>query len=227
MKKKATEGLGIFAVGLGQGFYLILLSILSLPQYLRYPKLIIIDGILFYYYNTAFSGSKSQKEKSETNRPFPDLTDGDTPYVTLSQAFRYIPIRPKSVFVDLGCGKGKIVLFVALKYGIRSIGIDVMPTYIKVATYLAKKFKIKKAEFIEANFLEMALDKGSIFYVTPTCFSKESKKELLFKLGNLRKNTIVISSTFPIKHPSFKVKKKLKVLYSWGKGQLYIQKKTI
>ncbi len=65
-------------------------------------------------------------------------TDGRIPYVpsgwrSLPSALRHIPVSEDDVFLDLGCGKGRVVLQAAERPFKRVIGVELSPELIAVA----------------------------------------------------------------------------------------------
>jgi SAM-dependent methyltransferase len=65
-------------------------------------------------------------------------TDGRIPYVpsgwrSLPSALRHIPVSDDDVFLDLGCGKGRVVLQAAERPFKRVIGVELSPELIAVA----------------------------------------------------------------------------------------------
>ena len=57
----------------------------------------------------------------------------------LTKIFYNINIKKNDIFYDLGCGSGKINLYMALKYNIKSIGIEIIEERINVAKSIEKK----------------------------------------------------------------------------------------
>jgi SAM-dependent methyltransferase len=87
-------------------------------------------------------------------------TDGRIPYVpsgwrSLPSALRHIPISEDDVFLDLGCGKGRVVLQAAERPFKRVIGVELSPELIAVAQenlHAARpKLRCQDIELIEAD----------------------------------------------------------------------------
>ena len=78
-------------------------------------------------------------------------------YATLDMLKKH----PEWNIVDLGCGKGRIVNFVSRRYGIKAVGVDIVPKYIQVASKLASKYNLANISFncmISAHSPEMNLN---------------------------------------------------------------------
>jgi SAM-dependent methyltransferase len=64
---------------------------------------------------------------------------------TVEELLRALPITPaKTVFVDLGCGKGRTMLVASAMGFMRSIGVEHSPSLAAVARHNADIFKAKK-----------------------------------------------------------------------------------
>ena len=203
----------------------ILIFLRQLPIYFKFPKLFFLDFFLSYYFLFFYTDKAYFQEQIKTDLPQPDLTYGELPYDAFSQVLRHIRISPKSVFVDLGSGKGKLAFYMHLRYQIRAIGIEVIPTFVKACRAVVTHYNLKKISFIQNNYLTMNLQKGTLFFVSTTCLSNDSYRTLISRLTQLRVKSIVISTSQPLDHPDFKLAKTVPVTFSWGKGTVYIQKK--
>lgn len=197
----------------------------NIPNYLSTPAIISIELTLFYFYQLFYPKGKYLKELHDSGWSPPELTYGETPYSTLERALKFIPIKKSDFFVDLGCGHGKLVFYMNLKYKIKSAGIDLIPTFITVASKLAEKRKLKKIKFQKKDFLKLRYPRATIIFVTCTCFQKKNLIALTKKLETLKKGAHVISISAPIKSRQFKKVTKFKAPTSWGTSEIYIQKK--
>ena len=83
----------------------------------------------------------------------------------------------------------------------------------------------KNIFFMNQDLLEAPFRKGTLFLVSLTCMSQETLKGLLSRFSECRKNTIVLTTSAPLNHLDYKLKKTLVVSFSWGKGHVYIQQK--
>lgn len=205
------------------GFYLFLRAV---PYYVRIPFLLDLDFFYFYYYHVFYNFARYTAEKGKTNiTDIGELTYGETPYYSLVKIFKYIPVKPSDVFYDLGCGRGKLVFFVRKYYKLTSFGVDIIPTFIKVANRFATLKKVDKVAFFEANFKKFDFSKGTIFFIAWTCLNEPTVKSMILSLLKIPSGSYVITTSFPIKHECFKVVKKLRVNYSWGRGNLFLNQK--
>ncbi len=195
--------------------------------YLRYPQLAKVSLVMWIYYQHYYSLSKLATEKKKTGKNDQELTYGETPFHTIERILNKCNFKANQRFIDLGCGKGKLCLFVSLRFPLSVIGIDIMPTYITIANKLKEKLMLKKIEFYCQDILDFELNKGDIFYISLTCFSKEMRRKIQKRFESIEKEFYIISTTYPFTSDFFKPIYEGTVNYSWGNGSIYIQKRTL
>jgi SAM-dependent methyltransferase len=79
------------------------------------------------------------------------------------RALAEVPVRADDVFIDIGCGRGKVVLLAAIVTGARARGVDVQPELIERARAAAARLGID-ARFECADAREADLADGTVFY---------------------------------------------------------------
>ncbi|MDD4332869.1 MAG: hypothetical protein PHT51_02045 [Patescibacteria group bacterium] len=124
-----------------------------------------------------------------------------TPEDNIKRIFNEINLPKNSLIYDLGCGDGR-VLFLAEKYGYKSIGYELsLYPYLKAKI---KKFLIhSQVEIYQKNFLKADLNKADAIFIFLT---KKGIADLSQKLKNeLKSGTIIISYGFTL--PSWKIDK--------------------
>lgn len=213
-------------------FYELRILVSNLKLYITHPLLLRLDIFLYFFYHLNYSISKNRHEKSKIFKDSIELTYGETPYRVLHHALSLIPMTSKDRFYDLGCGRGKLVFFVHTHYHISATGIELIPTYIKLANQLVKDlYKGResgkaKIRFIESDFLKTNFLDGTIIFLTGTCLTEATFKALLKKIDMLQKGSWVITASYPLQSVHFQLKHHLKVFFSWGYGNLYLQQKV-
>ena len=110
------------------------------------------------------------------------------------------------VFMELGCGDGRVVRKAVEKYQVKGIGIDVNPLLIIWARFLGRKFS-SKIFFKRKNIFDVNLQEANYLYLflMPKLIEKLTPK----MEKELKKGTIVISHGFPVKRWEKKLYKKL------------------
>ena len=216
----------LLVISITYPFYYVSVLAKETPFYREYPLLKRIDFYFFYHYFFFYPFLKNIYEKHKTGLDVSELVYGETPYASFQQALDYIPLSHTSVFYDLGCGKGRLVFFVSEKYGIPCVGVDIMPTYIRIAQETADRNRLEDIAFIEENIFDTPIETATLVYLAWTCFGQDQKEELEDKLETLPLDSYVITTSTPLTRPNFELVKTLVVPFSWGKGSLYVQRKA-
>lgn len=207
-------------------FYALRLWLRDVKIYRRYPRLFAIQAYFYFYYFFFYPFFKHTYEKVKSKQPFNELVYGETPLSTLEQILGHIDLKFDDQFVDLGCGKGQLAFFVNMAYGIHCRGIDIIPTFIKIAARTARQHRLDEITFDCLEFKKTELSTATIVYVTATCLNETTLNELNthFK-AQLPDNAIVISVTHPIVNEGFIPIWKGVLPFNWGNCMVYISKK--
>lgn len=94
-----------------------------------------------------------------------------TPYIRLAQLFMFLKkeglINSKEVFVDIGCGKGRILLMAILAGLKHVVGVDVDGNVLNVANKNLNKFmsQIDSSTLFEGDILSYKPTNETIFYL--------------------------------------------------------------
>lgn len=90
-----------------------------------------------------------------------------TPYHVIEGMLGQLQFGPDDVFVDLGCGKGRVVLAVAEKKLKKVIGIEARKDMFDIAMENLKKVKINNTpvEIVNADVVTFDMREGTIFFM--------------------------------------------------------------
>lgn len=132
----------------------------------------------------------------------------------------YVPTRKKEIenilkeadlkkdklFIELGCGDGRVLREAIKKYQVKGVGVDINPLLIFWARFLSSKIK-DKAVFKVENIFDTSLKKADYLYLflMPKLIEKLTPK----MEKELKKGAIIISHGFAVKAWSKKLYKKL------------------
>ncbi len=153
------------------------------------------------------------------------LTYGETSWKGMIEIIKYLEIKKKDIFYDLGCGSGKFVFLINLKFGIRSIGIDQIESFIKISNIVTKKLQLENICFFNDDFLTENIYDGSIFYITATCFDEELMSKIIKKMKKIKTGAKVVVITQPLDCEHLELYKTMKCNFSWARDNVYFYKK--
>ena len=112
--------------------------------------------------------------------------------------------RSKQKLIDLGSGDGRVIIFSALIYGIKSIGVEISENLIKNAKSnvrlelkrnKARKKDLKQVKIISGDFFQKNLENFDYIYIysLPTM-----QKYLQHVFRTIRIGTVIISHKYPL-----------------------------
>jgi len=107
-----------------------------------------------------------------------------TYYHILSLLLRYV--GPDDTFVDVGCGKGRVLWFIATRRRLRkAIGVEIEPELAQLARENMKKARLRTpVTIIEADASQVDLSEGTVYYL----FNPFGRETLLRFLGNIERS---------------------------------------
>ncbi|MDO8497660.1 MAG: class I SAM-dependent methyltransferase [bacterium] len=105
-------------------------------------------------------------------------------------------LKKGQLFIELGCGDGRVVRTAVKEYGVKGVGVDINPFLIMWARFLAKKDKMTNIELRTENVFNTPLKKADVVYLF---LMPELIKKLFPKLTKeLKKGSVVISHGFKV-----------------------------
>ena len=140
----------------------------------------------------------------------------DLPYLETNESFIkdiFITLKTKfglksdsnQKFIDLGCGDGRVVIYAALHYGIKSTGVEINLNLIEEANStlkllqtnkIYKKKHIKKIKIMYEDLFQLNLNKYDFIYI----FSLPTMQRFLnHTFTTIHNDAIIISYKYPLK----------------------------
>jgi SAM-dependent methyltransferase len=114
--------------------------------------------------------------------------------VRISSSLDAVPMGPRELFVDLGCGDGRVLKAARKRFGVRALGFEVNPLiYLlaKARTLWDGGIRIRRRNFWRGNLAEADV----VFcYLFPDLMERLGRK----LEGELKRGARVISCNFPI-----------------------------
>jgi SAM-dependent methyltransferase len=93
-----------------------------------------------------------------------------TPMPVVEKMLELAALGPGDVLYDIGCGDGRIVITAAKKYGIRAVGIDILPRMVEASRANARREGVEKlTRFISADATKANLSEATVvtLYLLP------------------------------------------------------------
>lgn len=146
---------------------------------------------------------------------------GETPLSTLKQMADRWHIKASDYVLELGCGRGRAVFFLAHYTKATVKGIDWTPEFMSFAKVLAAQFPHLPVSFCCEDMHKTDLSSATIIYLYGTCLSEPSAKALGQRFCNLRPSTKIITVSEPL--PQLAVQDQFVGSFPWGKTDVYLQ----
>ncbi|MEM1010051.1 MAG: class I SAM-dependent methyltransferase [Myxococcota bacterium] len=124
-------------------------------------------------------------------------------------------------FLDLGCGRGKLVMLAAA-LGVEAEGIEIIPQHLQCARWAARG--LARAHFREDDLRFADLGQATIFWVTGTCWDEPTCDRLADRIVHSECGRLVISVSAPLKHPQLQQEQMIQGRSTWGRTRIYIQR---
>lgn len=146
-----------------------------------------IDEILSEVYSIECTKSDRYYNKTNYNQEIGSPTYGEITYEGVEKLVQYFKkyFNKNTVFYDLGCGLGKMVTHIGLKYGVKkSCGIEYSKERYMgcMDNYSLCKNYNKNIEFINGSYFDIPIDTATVVYVDDTAFLSEEKLKKLHSL---------------------------------------------
>jgi len=120
-----------------------------------------------------------------------------SPIQVVDAALELVELNPRDILVDLGCGDGIVLLRVAEKFGVFSVGIELDERLLKIA-----KKRIREAglthliSLVKADLFQVDVSRFSIIYVYP--FPSIIRRLSIKLLNECRRGTRILSHDYPL-----------------------------
>jgi len=115
----------------------------------------------------------------------------------LEQIFGYLEVSSKDVFYDLGSGDGRLPFYIANKYQIKSVGIELNPLLYFFCQLKKRLTQNKQVIFWRRNFFDLDLSEATVIYLF--LFPEVVEKLYPKFLAECRRGTVIISHGFKVK----------------------------
>lgn len=146
---------------------------------------------------------------------------GETPLCSLKQIADRCGLTHEDRAVDLGCGRGRGVFFLAHHYGCQVLGIDKMKEFIDQADHLKLTHPATKASFLCDDLRNYDFSHATFVFFYGTTFSEEFVSQLTHALKALPQGAKIVTVSYPLE--GFELKDQFSVSFPWGPGEVYLQ----
>lgn len=144
---------------------------------------------------------------------------GETPLKLYDQMARLWGLQPQHLFVELGCGRGRGLLFLAHFYHCTCYGIEWIEEFVHKAQGLHTHVHLYCEDFMTSSRLD-----GDFLYLYGTCLEDEDIMKLCQRLLCVRPGCKMITVSFSLceYHHGFRCIDRFKGVFPWGQGTIFL-----
>ncbi|CAO3695107.1 unnamed protein product [Umbelopsis ramanniana] len=177
------------------------------------PTYELVCHILYQVYSRTVA---PHAEALNNYQAFSNHVYGEINSILIKEFIERTNITSKSVFIDMGCGIGNVVLQVAAQTACEAHGIEIMETPCKLAKLQLKEYatrmrawqlpsgniRIRQGDFLESPEIHEALKRADVILVNNYAFDSTQNQGLCQLFLDLKEGTQIISlkSFVPIGH---------------------------
>ncbi|HEY5236660.1 MAG TPA: class I SAM-dependent methyltransferase [Rhabdochlamydiaceae bacterium] len=145
---------------------------------------------------------------------------GETPLCSLKKIADRFGLKSSDKVVDLGCGRGRGVFFLAQHYGCEVTGIDMIGPFIDRAQGLAEDYQGLKVLFACGDMRKFDFSQATFVFFYGTTFSDEFVEELVQAMKALPKGSKVVTVSYPLE--GLELVDQFLVSFPWGSAEVYL-----
>jgi SAM-dependent methyltransferase len=109
--------------------------------------------------------SVAEESELEKRHPGSSVPGVPTPYPIIRGLFHGLALGPEDLFVDLGCGDGRVIFYGALTTPARFRGVELVAERVQTARDNAARLGLRQVELVNADALDVDLGQGTVFYL--------------------------------------------------------------
>ncbi len=153
-----------------------------------------------------------------TGQGFRELIYGETPLVTALLAFRRAGVGRGSRLVDLGAGRGRVLL-AARWLGAEAHGVELLADHV---TKVAERLRPAGITLVQGDAAQADLRDATHVFTNWLALAPETKRRLIERFRDCRPGTRFITVTHPIEAEGFTVCSQHRMLFTWGLERVWI-----
>lgn len=219
-----TKGVNFFLIAMRGAVVNLADQIYTLKWYFRFPRFFRCDLALWlsYFYLNSYKLCRKRWGAEYKSKPY-----GETPLKTFSDIAALANLQKEDVVLDLGCGRGRVGLWLATCIGCRYMGVDEVSEFVEKGTQLVENLRLQsKVTFHKTDFFKAPLEQATAIYLYGTGQEEAVWTDLSIWLANLPKRPLIITVGAQLAEfsPHFSSIGHFEAEFGWGKTTVYFQR---
>lgn len=199
-------------------FYRLKLTLKNTFIYSRFPLLLLLELIYVIEEALLFFVSFFSKIKKDPTELY-----GTISFYTIKKIFKAINYKPTGLICDLGCGKGKFLLYCMLTSKCKTIGIESNKYYTFIYGILIRFFfKRNQCELINETIETTKLPNCDLLFVSGLCFNISTLSYIQNYLNTIKQKPIFITVAVKFYLQNYNDAIEINTDLSWGKETVFI-----
>ncbi|GEM_PF-1046409 len=155
-----------------------------------------------------------------------NYTPGESSLITIMRIFQGINSGDTLPFIDLGAGRGYAVFGASLLYNCPTVGVEILPGYVKKCEIMREKMGIENMEILAGDMLSIPMTRRGIYYCAATALDITLLEALEQKLAEAPVGSWVVMVHHPFSSSFFQKAYKGEELlpFTWGWDTVYFYK---
>ena len=162
-----------------------------------HPVVVLLLAVLFGCSDQGRAGEQplAPRAANPGDANAPDVVYVPTPQPVVDAMLRLAEVKPGDVVYDLGSGDGRIPITAAKRYGVRAVGIEIVPWLVRDARANARKAGVANlVDIREADLFQTDYREASV--VTLYLLSSLNEKLRPKLLAELKPGSRIVSHSF-------------------------------
>jgi len=199
-------------------FYRFKLTLKNSFIYARFPFLLLLELLYVIEEALIFIISFFKPVKKSSSELY-----GTISFSAIKKIFKTIDYKPTGIICDLGCGKGKFLLYCMLISNCKTIGIESNKYYTFIYGILIRFFfKRNRCELINDQIETTKLPVCDLLFVSGLCFNTSTLSYIQDYLNSIRKKPIFISVAVKFHLYNYNKAIEINADLSWGLEPVFI-----
>jgi hypothetical protein len=196
----------------------------------RYPKLLIVTAFLRIYHFFVVSDSFSRRVGRLYGLSAKAALEIGTPFHVLDRVYAYLGDSDDDMpFVDLGCGYGNLLWYVALTRRSVVMGVEKNPVVadvvhrcmLRMTSFEAFSHVRARFNIVVGDVCDMPLCRG-VYWLAWTGFSDAERGAVVDSLKRLPVGAVVVTTTYPVVGDFVSLQHRFRDSFFWGIGTVYV-----
>ncbi len=155
---------------------------------------------------------------------------GETSLLALASLVKRCGITADDKVYELGCGRGRSCFWLHCVVGCRVVGIDFVPTFIRVAEYVRAASGLEGIEFRADDITQVDYSSATVVYLYGTGFDRGTLTHLAEAFERLPKGAKVITVSYSMNdycpRQLYEIEEIFPLRFTWGEAQVFLQRKV-